>query len=354
MLVELEKIKNEFISSIEKIKKYIDAFQEVNDIDVSFMKHSKFYREVKDQTDKIKSNFLELKTVRYNAIIVSLYGSFELTIKKATKALIHHIILHNIGDVKKIKKENLSSVMRALERASNEEIGTLIEGLDLLFNKDDMKGYNYELSLNSFQNLKVDVVHRVAQLVGINNMLQQVKALPIVIRHIQEEKNLSDYAAAQEYINRNEIIFNEINDLVDSRNKIAHEGYEPNMWSDDIVKNTIIPKLTLFVSSYIYILQLEVLKLYYESGQHFSKIELLAPVARKNVICFNTKNFTIDKKSILLIFNSESKALWAKIVNIRENEIDVESSGENQNISCELNVNVKDSYRFYLFLDDVK
>ena len=149
MLVELENIHNEFDFSIGRVKKYIDTYVSINGINIDFMRNSKFYKKVKNQLDELKIRFAETKIEKYNAIIISLYGCFELVIKKATKAMIRHMLNKSIGEIEELKKENLSSVVKALERSDSK--ASLIKGLYLLYCQNDISGYNYELSLNSFQ-----------------------------------------------------------------------------------------------------------------------------------------------------------------------------------------------------------
>ncbi len=349
MLVELEKIYLDFEQSIKRVEEYINAYMDINSIEINFMKNSKFYKKVQSQIEEIQRNFSETKIVKYNAIIISLYGCFELVIKKSTKAMIRYMLTNNIGAVDELKRENLASVIRAIERSDVTTKGQLIAGLDLLYNKNDMSGYNYKLSLNSYQNLKVNVVYELAKTIGINDLQQQIKANPILIDYIQQEQGLSNKETVLQYINSGVALFSEIDDLVEHRNRIAHEGYEPSMMSDSVIKQSLIPKLKLFASIYIRILQLELLKLCNTQSGYFYEINLLRDVINKHIICFNTGVHNIDKKSVLLIINGNKYSL-AKIKNIQIDNINVEKADENKNVGCELDVNVKNSYKFYLFL----
>lgn len=349
MLVELKKIHNEFESSIDRVKKYIDTYASINGINIDFMRGSKFYKEAKSQLEDLQREFLETKIEKYNAIIISLYGCFELVIKKAIKAMIRHMLNKNIGEVEGLKRENLSSVIRALERSDSDVQASLIQGLYLLYYQKNMSGYNYDLSLNSYQNLKVNVIYNIAKIIGIKDLEQQIKCNPSVIDYVQAEQGLSDKNKAIEYIKSGVELFGEINSLVDSRNKIAHEGYEPNMLSDDIIKKNLIPKLNLFVATFIRILQLKYLELYKDQGNFYCELTLLNPVYNNHIICFNTGSNRIDKQSLILI-DTGKKHTFAKISNIRIGKNDVVEASENCQVGCQLDINVKDSYKFYLFL----
>ncbi len=348
MLNELENLKKELLSSIKKVEHYIEAIDNVKEFNVDYMKHSKHFRRTKDLVKRHQDLFSETRTVQYNAIIISLYGCYELIIKKATKIYIRFLLDNNIVSVsEKLKKDNLNSVVRMIERADNDKKCEYIKSLDLLYNQNDMSGYNYDLALVSYQNFKVSVVYNMSnQIFGIN-FQQILKQHPKFVEYIMQEQKFPDIPATEKFINSKANLFTEIDNLVESRNRIAHEGYEANMWSNDYIKTSIIPKLTLFVSLYLQMLQVEMLK-HYKLQNKLNQIFLIHPVIKHNIICFNTNQLKITKDSYILI-EKNNNSYVGKILNIEYNNTRIEKADENQNIGCEINLKVKDSDVFFIY-----
>ena len=271
-----------------------------------------------------------------------------MIIKKATKIYIRFLLDNNIASFsEKLKKDNLNSVVRMIERADNDKKCEYIKSLDLLYNQNDMSGYNYDLALVSYQNFKASVVYNMSnQIFGVN-FQQILKQHPQFVEYIMQEQKFPDIPATEKYINSKANLFVEIDDLVESRNRIAHEGYEANMWSNDYIKTSIIPKLILFVSLYLQTLQAEILKQYKLQGK-LNQISLIHSVIKHNVICFNTNELKITKNSYILI-EKNSNSYVGKILNMEHNNTSIEETDENQDIGCEISLKVKDSDLFFIY-----
>lgn len=352
MLTELEKIYADFESAIDRVTIFINTYAEIKALDIQNLRRSKYYKTAEIKINKLKTQIIETQSVKYNAIIVSLYGRYELAIKQLTKEVIRYMVKNNVGEADKLKNENLSSVLKTIERKPIEEKKGLIEGLYLLFNQDDISGYNFDLSLNNYQNLKTSVVYDIAKIIGITNLEQHLKLHPFVVNFIKNEQDLPNTETALRYINSRVAIFSEIDDLVDSRNKIAHEGFEPHMIADSIILNNLIPKLKLFVKTYLRFLQLLILEFYETTrADYFIDLSLVRSVINKNVICFNTGTNHIKRNDIILITTDTDK-FFAKIVSIQINGTNVDTAPQNVNVGCQLDINVKDSYQFRLFLGE--
>ena len=351
MLIELEKIYADFESSVNRVASFIENYTEIRALDFQYMRRSKYYKAAQGRIEKIQAQFAETQSVKYNAVIISLYGCYELTIKQATKEVIRYMLINKIGEVDELNNENLAAVIKNIDRSGLDRKISLINGLYLLFKQNDVSGYNFDLSLNTFQNLKTGIVCSIAKVVGIHDLDQQLKSHPAVIEYVKDEKGFPNLEKAMQYIKSGVSIFEEIDALVDSRNKIAHEGYDSLMIADSIILNNLIPKLKLYVSTYLWILQLHILKFYEEKEGYFSNFDLIKPVINKNVICFNTGDNSVNKNNLVLITTDKNK-IFAKIVNLQINGSNVDAAPKNTCIGCQLDICVKDSYKFKLFLGE--
>ena len=96
---------------------------------------------------------------------------------------------------------------------------------------------------------------------------------------------------------------------------------------------------------------MHILKFYEEKEGYFSNFDLIKPVINKNVICFNTGDNSVNKNNLVLITTDKNK-IFAKIVNLQINGSNVDAAPKNTCIGCQLDICVKDSYKFKLFLGE--
>lgn len=351
MFNTLDKIEKDFLNSLENIESFMDLVDIIKSLDYEFIKKSKYYIDIKNSFVNLKSKLLDSQIVQYNAIIISLYGAYELAIKGATNTFIKYCINYNLNLSDNFIKNYLSSVAKSFEKNSNEENFNLIKDLNSFLINGDIAKFRSDLSLNSKQNLKSSVVQEIANLIGKNNFLNETKHSIAFKNYIKNRENLSTLEQIKTYINAMNQPYKYIDDIVDSRNRIAHRGYEEEpMLDSNILKNIVFPEFRLFVSSYFRFLKIQWCIQCCTKNTNVLELEIIN-IFNNNIICFNTKENIITKDNIIIIKKPNDKWDFSTILNIQYNKQDIEISELNQNIGCKLEAHCKQNYKYYLYID---
>ncbi len=343
MIGTLEEIERSFNSSLDSILTYIDMFERTLALDFSQMKKSKFYSNLNLKKNEINTSLSLTKNVQYNAIIISLYGAFELTIKKAVNAYIFKCISSNRDVASNFKKNYLLSVAKSFERNNEITNNNLLASLNKLFNYNDATGFNEDYSLNNVQNVKTNVIQEVASLIGINDILTTIKQADEFVEFIMSRERFENKEQAQEYLNTINNPFSHIDEIVDRRNKIAHEGREENMLAKSIIKESYIPEFKVFIHIYIKLIKIKWLEFECCESNKLSIIKIFDG----KVICFNTGNRIIKGNDIILIkMGSDLKI--ANIVSMQFNNANIDISETHQDIGCKLDKKCKPNYEYFI------
>ncbi len=348
MINELNTIEKEFLDSLENIISYIDLIEEMKTTNIDYMKNSKFYKSIHDVFANINTQLTNTKTVQYNAIIISLYGAYELAIKKSSNIFIRAVINNNFSLSTNLLKNYILSVAKTFERNTDEENGNVISELNSFLNNKDLSKFRMDLSLNANQNLKTSIVQQIASLLDIKNVLTSIKHSTEFELYIKNRASLSSIEVAKSYIDKCSNPFQYIDDIVESRNRIAHMGYEENMLDNDMVKHFVINEFKIFVTQYINLLKVQWCNLSLANNVNMYPLQIIA-IYNKNIICFNTGEFLIDKKSIIFIRDANDGQSIGEILSIQCNNQDIVVSGKNQNIGCKLDLTCKEIYEYYLY-----
>ena len=348
MINELDIIEKEFSNSLENIISFIDLITEMKEIDIQYMKSSKFYRDLCVILSGISNKLANTKIVQYNAIIISLYGAYELAIKKSSNIFIKFAIMNNFHLSNSLLKSYLLAVTKTFERNTDDENGILIGELNDFINMNDSSKFRMDLSLSVMQNLKTNIVQQIASVLDIKDALICIKHSREFELYIKFREALPSVESAKEYIDRLNNPFLYINDVVESRNRIAHMGYEENMLDNDMIRNLVIKEFNVFVSQYISLLKTQWCKLCLDNNINMHRLEILK-VYNNEIICFNTGDFSVNKASTIFIQDTNNNQMIGKILSIQYNNQDIDVSEKNQNIGCKLNTTCKDTYSYYLY-----
>lgn len=349
MFNTLDKIEKDFLNSLENIVSFMDFVDIIKSLDCEFMKKSKYYNNIKNLFIKLQSKLLDSQVVQYNAIIISLYGAYELAIKNSTNSFIKYCINHKLNLSDNYIKNYLSSVAKSFERNSKKENLNLIEDLNNFLINGDITKFRTDLSLNSKQNLKSSVVQEIANLIGKNSFLNETKYSLAFENYIKNRENFSTLEQTRTYINALKQPYKYIDDIVDSRNRIAHRGYEEEpMLDSNILKQIVFPEFKLFVSSYIKFLKIQWCIQCCTTNTNVLELDVIN-IFNNNIICFNTKENIVTRDSIIIIKKTKDKWEFASISNIQYNKQDIEISEINQNIGCKLEAPCKPNYKYYLY-----
>lgn len=348
MINELDIIEKKFLNSLKNITSFIDLITEMKETDIQYMKSSKFYKDLCVLFSNINNKLANTKIVQYNAIIISLYGAYELAIKKSSNIFIKFAIMNNFHLSTSMVKNYLLAVTKSFERNTDYENGILISELNDFINKNDSSKFRMDLSLSVMQNLKTNIVQQIASILDIKDALISIKYSREFELYIKDREALPSVESAKEYIDKLNNPFLYINDLVESRNRVAHMGYEENMLDNDMIKNLVIKEFNVFVSQYISLLKAQWCKLCLDNNINMHRLEIIG-IYNNDIICFNTGNFSVNKTSTIFIQDTNNKPMIGKILSIQCNNQEIDASEKNQNIGCKLSTTCKDTYSYYLY-----
>lgn len=342
MLNTLDEINCEFNKSMDKVVAFINFIDMIKKNSDLYIKENSNFMTVIDKLH-------ETTTVQYNAIIISIYGAYELAIKNSTNQFIKFCINNNLGLSENLVKNYLSSVSKNFERNTRDDNLELIEGLYRFFIQNDITKFRDDLSLNATQNLKISVVEKIANLINISNFTNNAKSNIEFKKYVMTNEGLTNLKEATKYINQLQKPFQFLDDIVDSRNRIAHRGFEANMFDNDTLKKSIIG-FRIFIKIYVdSIKSLYGEILFKERKSNLHELHIIK-ICKNRIICFNTKEFLIDKKTHLLIKTKEDFVI-ANICCIESNNNQINRSSKNQNIGCELDAVCKKNYDYYIIAD---
>lgn len=348
MINTLDKIEQDFIESLDNIVAFIDLIDLIKSKNFDYMKKSKFYKDTDSSFNTIKDFLNNTKIVQYNAIIISLYGAYELSIKKATNTFIKFSVNNEFPLTHKLTKNYLLSVSKTFEKNNAQKNKDIIKDLNSFLNENDVSKFQSELSLNNYQNLKIATVQEISKLIEINNLVNNIKHTLDFEKYIKERENLSSIEQAVKYIDILNNPFNLIDDIVDSRNRIAHRGFEENMLDNDMLKGVVIKEFKVFVLNYIYLLKNAWYEECLKQGKNIEELEILK-IFNNNIICFNTKNISVSKKNVILVKDGKNRCKFGQILSIQHDNEEIEISLNNQNIGCKLDVTCKDNFKYYIY-----
>lgn len=348
MLNTLDKIKKEFSDSIDNIISFINFIETLKATKYHHMKKSKFYKDIENLFIKVKSNLSNTKIVQYNAIIISLYGAYELAIKNSTNNFIKFCINNNFNLTENLTKNYLISVSKTFERNSAEDNLNIIRDLNDFLNNKKTSKFRMDLSLNTNQNLKISAVQQIASLVDMKDFLNSTKHSCEFENYIKERQGLLTTEEARQYIDTVKNPFQYIDETVESRNRIAHKGYEENMLDNDMITKFIINEFKIFVFSYIDSLKTQWCKLCLENNTNINELRII-DIFNNNIICFNTQDYIIDKNTVVIVKDSNGNYRLGKILSIQNEHQDISVSTINQDIGCKLDITCKTNYKYYIY-----
>lgn len=297
MINTLDKIEQDFIESLDNIVAFIDLIDLIKSKNFDYMKKSKFYKDTDSSFNTIKDFLNNTKIVQYNAIIISLYGAYELSIKKATNTFIKFSVNNEFPLTHKLTKNYLLSVSKTFEKNNAQKNKDIIKDLNSFLNENDMSKFQSELSLNNYQNLKIATVQEISKLIEINNLVNNIKHTLDFEEYIKERENLSSIEQAVNYI-----------------------YLLKNAWYEECLKQ----------------------------GKNIEELEILK-IFNNNIICFNTKNISVSKKNVILVKDGKNRCKFGQILSIQHDNEEIEISLNNQNIGCKLDVTCKDNFKYYIY-----
>lgn len=331
----LEKLKID----LDKIIKYIDLIK----VEGEYINKLKNHKEFDNFTKVLKDNHNSV--VKYNAVIISIYGSFEKYIDELATNYVYKIIelsktyseipqpikdtyLRNVG-------EYFSNPNRFPKDIPDREV--VIQNFSDFTNDIAKKLTNTYFFVKHAGNLTSQNVNTLFNSLDVNKLLQNITSNESFINSLKEIDGDNDQ-------------FHLLNRLIGERNIISH-GITEERIDFNIIVDEIIPFIILFSK----LINDEVIKKVYtflllRKDSSIVKLSKKYKCINNKIICLNTLNTVLCKGDKLLIKTPNGDYFISSVVKIEIENEEYENASSNIDVGLELDKKIKKDYDFYMLV----
>lgn len=349
---------NEFKKNLDDIVLYIDIIDKQKKLleRLSNMEELIHFNEIRDIYNEFNSAFRT--PVAYNAIIISVYGCFEAFVDKSCSSYIDMMkqCVSNYEQLpeklrnKHIRKtgEFLSNSQRFKNYGINEK--DVVSNLLGCMTNEGRFGLNKELLLSHSGNLRIEQLVELLGEMGITDCKGKILANSHFIQRIAQKYEV-DNKAAKDMINernrrKDNSLFEELDALVEQRNRVAHGWVVDSRISTDMIKNDIISFIHILGEIVCEILEESFVSFLYSCG----KLKEFSPpiiVHNNKILCVNSKDSFLKRGGYIFAIIEDNY----KMLEIEEIQVDRKSipevSEENIDIGVKVNSPIKDNWNYY-------
>lgn len=351
-----------FQENLEKIETYINCIETqkdvINELSCSLIEsnlESKF-----DKTNEYKEQLIKIvnSPVQYNAVIISLYGSFEAFIDNIFKKYIEVIFLsvENYSMLPdKIKDKHIIKTGEFLnnsQRFQNYEL-TSKEAVENLYNcMNNLKDakLSEELILSHGGNLRIGQILELMRDFGITSPLDRILFGSEYISFFSNKYETDEEEATKLIEEKKkidfEVLFSELKQLVEERNNVAHGWRIDNRIAYSVIKNDIIGFLRCFGS----IIEKIVFEEFYSFLNKTGKLHRFGEaieVYNDKILCINNLQAKL-KRGEFIFAEHENRFQSLEILNLQIGSEKYELIDEqNINVGIEVNSRIKKNWRFF-------
>lgn len=296
------------------------------------------------------------KTIQYNAVIISLYGSFENYIDS---------IISNYLDIVFSNTETYEALPDKIQGKYKNKIGEFLStprhfyGIDIPLNnvienylevlKSNFSGnINKEFLLMHSGNLRMEQVCSVMTELGIENMGQKIFKHPLMknfqIDALGFDENDYELKVSR---NRPELSIH-LDKLVEQRNSVAHGWVEENRISVHDLTTYVIPFLKILAQVILRLLLCESYKYVTLESTGFSKVPLT--VIDNHIVCLHIEGQTINNGDYI-IYDVKNKLNCAQIKRIEIDRKPVNFIADIEcNVGLEIDMKITKASEIHMFI----
>lgn len=344
-----------FKKEINLVREYLKHIQYVNNLvehTVSQTNNEQIESSLSTLSEHHRSFGTDKKIFEYKASIISLYGLLEkyveIWIKEYLDSLSSLVTEYNKIDEKirtnhfelslKLINTILSRESAKYQHLTKEQVLKKLN--ECIINPISYK-FNTEAFVLSSGNLKHKQIVKLFELINVslNDALKKNQTLIQYIKNEKQIKNISNLDI--------DILYYEINDLVERRNQIAHGSEVLELLSISGLEPYI-----QFLEKYCQALLETLVEAFIkkESISTFQKIEKVIQIFGNRVLAFEIENYTIQVGDMLIIETTEGNFYKKPILTIQLNN---DSSTEliiteKTNISVSVETKIKENQTFYI------
>lgn len=346
----------EFRKEINQIREYIQHLQCVNDV-AGYVALETDSEQIKALLNTLKGHDktfrIDKKVFEYKAIIISLYGILEkfieIWIKEYLDRLSNIVPEYTQIDEKMREKHfefslKLISTITSRESAKYQHL-TKEQVLSNL-NNCIQNPSNYKFNTEAFVLLSGNLKHnKIVELfkplnIDLNGKLKINQTLVQHIQYERQKENIANLETA--------VLYEQINDLVERRNEIAH-GSEV---IDNILEHSVLENYLQFLEKYCQaifeILSEEVIK--QESVYHFQEIENVINIFKREILAFEIENYELKVGEVIIIETAEGLFFKKTILEIHLDKMSYQQiTIENKtNVAIRVEPKIQKNQKFFL------
>lgn len=348
----------EFIKNLEDIVSYIECIDKQKGVLGEFVKE-KDGVEI-DKFQKVYQEFIRVfrMPVAYNAVIISIYGCFESFVDKICSSYIEMMeeYITNYEQLpERLREKHIRKSGEFLNNAGrfrNYELKEIdvVSNLYKCMTNELTYELNKELLLSHGGNLKIDRLFELLREMGIENCKEKFLNNIHFVQRITDKYELDEASAKQFIIEKNKEeenkLFEELDELVEQRNKVAHGWVVDSRLSNDKIKNDIITFMRVLGEVTCNIMEGGFVSFLHNCGK-LKQFSTPIAVHNNKILCINSKDSHLEcGEYIYSIIGERYKML--KIEEIQVNGKSIEKvEGENVNIGICVDSHIKKNWNYY-------
>lgn len=350
----------EFNNNLDDIVSYIECIDKQKDILSEFInkKNNTGTNDLKDIYQEFNRVFRT--PVAYNAIIISIYGCFESFVDKICSAYIE-MMREYITDYEqlpeilrnkhlRISGEFLSNANRFknYDLTENEVVTNLYNCIS----KNPTYELNKELLLKHGGNLRIDQLFNLLTDIGIDHCKTEFIKNEHFIQSIAQKHDLNSKNAIQ-FINKKDKeagnkLFEELDELVEQRNKVAHGWVIDSRLSNNKIKNDIITFMRVLGEIICDIME-DSFASFLHNSRKLKPFPSPINVYGNKILCINSVDSHLKCGDYIYSANGERYKML-KIEEIQLNNKPVEKiEEENIDIGIRVNLTIKKNWNYYYY-----
>lgn len=329
-----------------------------------------FQRSLKEVKELIEKENEEVKRANlfYNGVIITLYGSFEFFVDGIASSYLDLVLCSEEKEVdsenhqKPIKEhlidlyiKNMGEFLSAPQRHSNvdnsyESINQIFASFSEAINHKGYSKLKKELLMFHGGNMKSDTLFDFFNSIKLQNVNVMLFECSSFSRFVVNELGIEDEVIDRIKTKKDSDIYLLINNLVEERNKIAHQGFSDEKISLEEIQKRTIPYLSVLSEA----LFRAVCKFVTDT---FSLIEdrcfenpCFIEVINNSIVCHSNEKRNIKEGDYFVIKRAKGNYL-AKVLSIQENSKPLQQTGEElKDFGFGLDENVKENYELIYHL----
>ena len=344
-----------------EIRPFFSAYDKNQSRFEQIKKFVMFAKEQKPFVQKMESHgkndgFIEIlkslsnSVVLYNAVIISIYGSFECYVDDIvgiyidylkTQSPEYNMLPENVKAKNLIKSaEYISNPHRFLNYGLTVEL--VIQALENTINNNLSSAMHNELLKAHGGNMKTDQLNDLLKDCGIENGIQRIS------KHKGFETKCHELEASFAEIDLNGLTLNPLNQIVEERNKIAHGWVVDDRISFSMLMNKHIPFIESFCEAIKDLFVSVVIQKYMDNNLIFSFGPILKLWGNGTIVGINNGDFKLKVNEYLFYSTPDNWNYMFKIENLKNNNENRNTiRARNKDIAILADRKLKTNYRIW-------